>query len=123
MTKNNEGGANAPAAKADLRTPLEWAEALGYIVRANPKLPQSETHAKWQHACADALYGWSVHAYNYQAPADRFVISEADYRKALECAAEHPVVAPHEPALPKSQRDRFKDFKAKTATKVAEEQG
>lgn len=94
-----------------LLTPAEWAEKLGFIAPANPNMPQQERHAKWQHAAADTLHGWSEHAFHFQSPEHRFAISEDTYRKALSAAANFPVEPPHEAALPESQRPRFASFK------------
>lgn len=108
--------ATAEAAKAPAkRTPAEWAEKLGYIVKADSRIPQSVTFAKWEHAAADKLYGWSEHAYHHQAEKDRFAISETDYSKALETAAKYPTVALHTPAIPSSQVDRLNDFKPRAS--------
>lgn len=90
-------------------TPEVWAERLGLIQRANPRLPQSQTVPHWTHAAANKLYGWSDHAYHYQGEAP-FELTEDDYRKALAAAAQYPVRAPHPPALPKSQVKRFEGF-------------
>lgn len=108
----------APAPKpssAERLTPAQWAERLGYLVAADARLPQSESFAKPEHAAADALHGWSRYGYHYQA--QPFLISEADYRAALEAAMKYPLVAPCAAALPPSERDRFKDFKPATAAK------
>lgn len=106
----------APAQPAaEKLTPAAWAQRLGMIVHADRRLPQQETHAKPEHAAADSLHGWAVHAYNYQAAADAFLITEADYRAALVAAGQHPLVPPHAAALPPSQVARFADFKPKAA--------
>lgn len=94
-------------------TPAEWAERLGYRVKRDPRLPQSVDYDKPEHAAADALYGWTRHAYHYQGEAHRFVVTEEDYRAALRAAGQFPVEAPHAPAIPPSEVNRFKDFAPK----------
>lgn len=79
------------------RTPLQWAEQLGHIKQGDPRVPQSKTHADWQHAAADKLHGWSKHAYHHQG--DPFLLSQEDYEAALENAAEYPAKSAHEPAI------------------------
>jgi hypothetical protein len=102
-------------------TPAQWAEQLGYIAKANPNLPQQERHAKWEHAAADRLFGWSEHAFNYQAPADRFEITEEAYLEALRIAGVYPLEAPNLEALPPSQLERFADFQPRAKSGDAEE--
>lgn len=100
----------APAAPEPVKlTPAQWAEKLGHMRRADPRIPQSVTHADWQHAAADRLYGWAKHAYNFQT--QPFLLSQADYELALEAAAQYPLKAPHAAALPASQADRFEGFR------------
>lgn len=86
----------APAS-ADLLTPQDWAVRLGHIHQAHPHIPQSTTHADWQHAVGDKLHGWSDHAYHY--PNEPLKISQADYETALENAAAYPLKEAHGPAL------------------------
>jgi hypothetical protein len=101
--QNLMGGETAPpgdasaAAPPGLSTPEEWANRLGHIHRAHPHVPQSTTHADWQHAIADRLHGWTQHAYHFAN--DPLQLSEADYRTALQNAAEYPLKQAHEPAL------------------------
>jgi len=99
-------------------TPAKWAEKLGFIAPANPNLPQQERHAKWEHAAADRLFGWSDHAFHFQAKADVFEITEEAYREALRIAAVYPLEAPNLQALPPSQLERFAEFqpRAKSAS-------
>lgn len=82
---------------ATVRTPEDWAERLGHIKRSNPLIPQSKTHADWQHACADQLHGWSKDAYHFAA--DPLLISQVDYEAALAAAAAYPTTPAHEPAM------------------------
>ena len=105
----------APARTAEWHTPAGWAERLGMIVKADPRMPQQETHAKPEHAAADALYGWTQHAYHYQAPGDAFFFDEATYHAALRSAMEHPVAPLVDAAIPPSQRARLSTFKPKAA--------
>jgi hypothetical protein len=122
--KADEQAKASPAPSKPTRTPLEWAELLGFVNRVNPTIeaaikaagepgahaPQLERTFHWKHAAADRLYGWSEHAYHFQADEDRFLITEEDYRKALDAAADYPCSAPHAPALPESQTERFAGF-------------
>lgn len=94
-------------------TPAQWAEKLGHINHADPRIPQSVTHADWQHAAADALYGWSQHAYHFQS--QPFLLSQADYENALGAAAKYPLCAPYEKALPPGQEKRFEGFRPRAA--------
>lgn len=90
---------SSPAAPAELRSPRDWAEKLGFIVRGDARLPQSLTFPKMEHAVADKLHGWSQHEHHFQN--EPLKLSRADYEKALE-AASNPttkVILPHEPAL------------------------
>jgi hypothetical protein len=102
---------SAPAAPtAPTATPNEWAAKLGLVKLADPQLPQTVTVYNWKHAAADKLYGWSEHAYHYQGAEHAFRLTEEDYRKALEAAAQYPCTEPHAPALPESQAKRFEGF-------------
>lgn len=103
--------ASAPAAPR--KTPEQWAEQLGHIKRADPRIPQSVTHADWQHAAADALYGWSEHAYHYQA--QPFLLTQEQYEAALAAAARYPLCGPLAAALPPGQERRFDGFRPATA--------
>lgn len=89
--------ASAPA--APVATPRHWAEKLGNIVKGDPRVPQSRTFAKMEHAVADKLHGWSQHEHHYQA--SPLLITQAAYEAALEaaCNPTTKVPAPHEPAL------------------------
>lgn len=89
-------------------TPDAWGKKLGHFKAGDPRLPQNVPHFDAQHAAADALYGWSQHAYHYQAAP--FTITEADYVAALEAAGRYPLCAPHAAALPASQVARFANF-------------
>lgn len=96
-----------------LRTPTEWAEVLGHMRRGDSRMPQSVTHADWQHAAADKLYGWANHAYNFQS--EPFLLSQADYERALAAAARFPLAAPHAPALTPLQAKRFEGFEPRVS--------
>lgn len=98
----------APAEPVVRKTPAAWADALGHMRKADPRLPQSVTHADQMHAAADQLHGWSQHAYHHQA--EPFEISQVDYEAALDAGQKYPLVAPHAAALPHSQVNRHKDF-------------
>jgi hypothetical protein len=100
-----------PAPVVPTKTPDEWARALGHFKKAPPHQPQKVDAYSPDHARADALFKWSDHAAAYQAPEDRFVISEGDYLEALRTAAHYPLVAPHAPALPPSRKAHFANFK------------
>lgn len=106
------------ADQTTMRTPADWAERLGYITPGDPNLPQKVRHAKWEHAAADALYGWSAHAFHYQAPSQAFLITEETYREALRIAAVFPNEAPSQAALPESQRPRFAKFQARATSEA-----
>lgn len=80
-------------------TPHEWAERKGHIEHADPARPWRSPNIEYRYAAADALYGWSRHAYHYQAEHDRFLIAESDYDAALEAAAQYPAKPPHRAAV------------------------
>jgi hypothetical protein len=102
---------------APKKTPAAWAVALGFFVKRNPLLPQSVDFAKPEHAAADALYGWSRHAFHYQAPEDRFLVTERTYRRALERAGQYPAAHPYPAAIPHSQTARFEGFRPRELVK------
>ena len=97
------------------RTPAEWAERLGLIQKADPRLPQQHTVAHWTHAAASELFGWERHAYHYQA--DRFEVTEEQYRTALKAASIYPCCELPLDAIPSSQRDRFRNFAPRASRK------
>jgi hypothetical protein len=104
-----------PAEKAapELRTPAEWAQKYGLTKPRDLRLPQSTDWVHPSHAVADKLYGWSQHAYDFQAPEDAFRISEQDYRAAIRLAPQHPAVAPHWPAVTPAAKAKLATFKPK----------
>jgi hypothetical protein len=109
-----------PAAPAPIRrTPAEWADKLGLIQYANPKLPQQRTTALWQHAVANELWGWERHAYNFQV--ERFELTEEQYRKALAAAALYPCCDVPKDVIPPSELDRFKNFVPRASRKPQKE--
>lgn len=84
------------------KTPREWLRAL------------SANTAK--HAAAAVLHGWGEHEHHLQK--EPLLLSQDDYKQALECAAKFPCAAPHEPALAKleSVRAKFKGFEPAKAS-------
>lgn len=102
--------ASAAAAPAPARlTPNAWGRKLGHFKQGDTRLPQNVPHFDRQHAAADELFGWSRHAYNFQA--EPFLITEADYVAAIKSAGRFPLEAPHAAALPPSEAARFANFK------------
>jgi len=91
-----------------MQTPGDWAKELGLLTQANPAVPQVDSFAHWKHSAADALHGWSEHAYHFQT--SPFVLTERDYRMALAAAAKFPAVPPHMPALVPAKRGDFTTF-------------
>lgn len=112
-----EGAPQAAAAPTVVDTPKltpdAWGRKLGHFKVGDVRLPQNVQHFDPQHAAADELFGWSRHAYHYQA--EPFLITEADYLEALKTAGSFPVSAPHPAALPASQAARFANFKPRKA--------
>lgn len=107
--------AAAPAPEPVKKTPEQWARVLGHMKLADPRIPQSTTHADWQHAAADKLHGWGRHAYHYQA--EPMLLTQDDYQAALDAAAEYPNKPAHEPAMAPSHEDVLKQ-RAATKEKV-----
>jgi hypothetical protein len=95
-------GEQPPAAPADpeMLTPNEWAHRKGLLYANGPTQPWVESHAAGFHSEADVLHGWSRYAAAYQAPADTFRLTEADYDAARKAAAEFPALPAHKAALP-----------------------
>ena len=93
MAKEEKGDA-PKGADAELRlSPDEWAPRKGMIV--TPRFGEAAPH--WKHACADVLYGWTLHRHHY---ADKpLLLSESDYVAALDAAAEYPATPAHEAAF------------------------
>lgn len=94
-------------------TPEQWAEKLGHVRKADPRIPQSVTHYDPAHAAADALYGWSQHAYHFQA--SPFLLTQEQYVEALARASAFPTCAPLPEALPPGQEKRFEGFRPRAA--------
>jgi hypothetical protein len=108
-----QAAAETPAVSALKLTPDAWGRKLGHFKAGDTRLPQNVQHFDPQHAAADELFGWSRHAYHFQAAP--FLITETDYIAALKTAGEFPVSAPHPAALPASQAERFANFKPRKA--------
>ncbi len=108
-------GSGSAATSAEMLTPHDWAVRHGEF-KAKTAAPQSQAHYGWRHAAADALFGWSDHAYHFQAEADRFLLTEQTYKDALDRAAAFPVVE----ALPAEAFPRSQDERRKLAEKQLE---
>ena len=88
----------APPKKADMRSPTDWAKALGEFHDAKG-VPGQEDFFSARHAAAAALHGWNDHAHHEGRELE---MTEADYRTALD--AGHPKKGnpkAHRPALSK----------------------
>jgi hypothetical protein len=99
------------------RTPAEWAAKRKLTKARDPRLPQSTDWVHPSHAVADKLYGWSEHAYHFQAEDQRFLLTEADYVAGLQTAGQFPTVAPHAPAMTPTAAPRFADFEPSKSRK------
>jgi hypothetical protein len=103
MTAKNQETAGAE----EKLTPTQWAERKGIAPVADPARPWIEPVAKSTKECAngihlhaaDALHGWSNHAYNFQAEADALLLTEAEFEGALKAAAGYPACNAHLPAV------------------------
>lgn len=100
--------APASAPLSERLTPREWAARKGDIEEAEPSRPWRSPNVHYRYAAADALYGWTHHAYHYQAEGDRFLILEADYDAALAAAVEYPAKPPHRAAIAPSCPHAFR---------------
>lgn len=113
-----------PAAAPEERlTPAGWAERKSIAAKADPAKPWIEpVSSDFRYHPADVLHGWSHHAYNYQAPADELLLTEADFDAALTAAAAYPAtpahaaaVAPHAPFKKQLEAEQKKADDAKAA--------
>lgn len=106
-----EAAPPAPAAvpSAVTKTPAEWAKALGHTKERDRRIPQSLDHVDPAYAVADRLYGWSQHAYDFQAEGESFQLSEATYCAAVKSASHFPAVALVADALTPAQAVALKD--------------
>jgi hypothetical protein len=103
MTAKNQ----ETAAVADKLTPAQWAERKGIAPKSDAARPWIEPVAKSTKECsngihlhaADALHGWSNHAYNFQAESDALLLTEAEFDAALVAAAGYPACNAHLPAV------------------------
>jgi hypothetical protein len=59
----------------------ELAERNGQIVK---QLDAEDSPFGWRHRVADSVHGWSAHNYHYQA--DPIMLTEEQYRAALDAA-------------------------------------
>ena len=92
-----------PSTPPLMHTPEEWAKRLGHVCVAPEHMPQLRTHYDWRHAVADALHGWSQHAYHYQA--EPLLLTETHYCAALDAAAEYPTKPAHVPAFGRTKKE------------------
>lgn len=90
-----------PVAEVEYKSPHDWAVTLGKYRAASPFQPQLRAHYAPDHAAADQLHGWTRFAYDYQGAAEGFVLSESDYRAALDAALHYPVKPAHSAAIPR----------------------
>lgn len=115
------------------RTPADWGHRKGNLFAPSERQPWVEVHARNFHAEADALHRWSEHAHHFQPrqledgtvdPTGVFVLTEADYEKALEAAAGFPACGPHKPALApfkgRSEPEAVQDTRAKALAAAKE---
>jgi hypothetical protein len=104
----------APAAQLpdpEKKTPAEWASQLGDHRPRDARLPQSTDHVSPAYAVADRLYGWSQHAYNFQAEGEAFLVTRATYQAALRTAPQFPAVELTADALTPEAALLLKDHK------------
>ncbi len=77
-----------------LKTPHQW--AMIHCFKVGPR-PRREKRPAWQHACADAVHGWSQHEHDANGP---IMLSEDDYRAAIAAVeSQASDIKPHEAAL------------------------
>lgn len=98
---------SAPPAPGPLMlAPRAWAEKLGNIIKGDPRIPQSVTCPKMEHAVADKLHGWSQHEHHYQDKP--LLLTQEAYDAALAAGGSYPTTPAHEPALSPVKRPKVK---------------
>lgn len=100
------GGAATEAKPAERLTPHAWGEKLGLREKADPARPWIESHSDWRFAAADKLHGWTDHAHHWQGPGQELLLTEDDFRSALQAGADYPAKPAHAAACGKGFEDR-----------------
>lgn len=61
--------------------PELWARAYGLMPMIRQLDGTRQPRPAWEHACADVLHGWAVHAYHEAGP---IMLTESNYLAAIE---------------------------------------
>ncbi len=67
--------------KSGKAPPEKWAQAFGLMPMLRQLDGTRQPRPSWEHACADTLHGWSVHAYHAAGPIQ---LSESNYLAAID---------------------------------------
>lgn len=67
--------------KGAKQPPEVWARAYGLMPMIRQIDGTRQPRPAWEHACADVLHGWAVHAYHQAGP---IMLTESDYLAAIE---------------------------------------
>jgi hypothetical protein len=104
MTTKDEKAASA--SKAEMLTPVAWAERKGLIGMLDPVRPWEPPYKKPGYAAAEALHGWLQDAHDFQGEHQELKISEADFEAAIVAGGKYPAMPAHGPACGRLFKDR-----------------
>jgi len=82
---------------SDLKTPIQWAMALGQFT-VGPK-PRREKQPSWQHNVAAVVHGWAQHEHDAQKPIELTKDAYLGAIRAVEKQLGDGTLRPHGPAL------------------------
>ena len=98
------------------KTPLAWAEALGFR-KKHGRGPEARHMLSAEYVTANVYYGWEAQVHHWGA--DSLTLSESDFKAAMVAASKFPTVPLHEPAISQVFKDsgRYTGFKPLKAHK------
>lgn len=96
MSKNEEKPELARVVEPEKKTPLAWANELGFFKRYG-RGPEARRLPLPAYAAANVHYGWDKQAH-FHGP-DSLLLSRKDFEAAMAASEKYPTSALHGPAI------------------------